>query len=207
VGLTRYNLNRPVRLLTRAEAGAAIDRVDEARARALRERALGWCYAADELYLIARRPLPGAEYYDAGALYENGVGAIRRFVDGFDRGLTRVPRLEGRRLRLVTGASMAPFLRERAPRLAAATGAAVDVVEVANDYFGASVTVAGLLSGQDILRALGRGREGDLIVLPAEALNAEDRFIDDTSRTELLDRLGPVDLRSGYEVTEALRAP
>ena len=206
VGLTRYNLNRPVRLLMPPEASAAIDRVDQARAHAHAERGLGWCYAADELYLIAGRPLPGRDYYDEGALYENGVGAVRRFVDGFDRGLPAVPTFEGRRVRLVTGASMAPFLRERTPRLAEATRAAVEVVEVANAYFGPSVTVAGLLAGRDIRGALGAPREGDVVVLPAEALNAEGRFIDDTTRDELAEWLGPVELRSGYEVTEALRA-
>jgi putative radical SAM enzyme (TIGR03279 family) len=207
VGLTRYNLDRPVRLLTAPEALAAIDRVDEARERALAERGLGWCYAADELYLVAGRPLPGADYYDEGALYENGVGAVRRFVDAFDRGLAEVPAYPGRRLRLVTGASMAPFLRERASRLAKATRAtAVEVVEVANAYFGPSVTVAGLLAGRDIRGALGDSREGDLVLLPAEALNAEGRFIDDISRDELAAWLGPADVRSGYEVTEALRA-
>jgi putative radical SAM enzyme (TIGR03279 family) len=206
VGLTRYNLNRPVRPLARDEAGAAIERVDEARIRALGERGFGWCYAADELYLIAGRPLPDADYYDDGALYENGVGAVRRFVEAFDRGLEVVPSFEGRRVRLVTGASMAPFIRERASRLSQATGAEVDVVEVVNEYFGASVTVAGLLAGRDILRALGASRGGDVVVLPAEALNGDDRFIDDTSMAELRAGLGSVDLRTGYEVTEALRA-
>jgi len=220
VGLTRYNLNRPVRLLRADEAAAVIERVDQARERARRERGFGWCYAADEMYLIARRDVPPAAYYDEGALHENGVGAIRRFVEGFDAGLPGVPRLPGRRIRLVTGASMAPFLRGRAPRLAERTGAAVDVVEVVNEYFGETVTVAGLLGGADILRALRGSREGaeavpggdagtragDIVLLPAEALNADGRFIDDVSKSDLLEELGPVDLRFGYEVTEALRA-
>jgi putative radical SAM enzyme (TIGR03279 family) len=206
VGLTRYNLNRPVRLIRAEEAAAAIDRVDGTRRLALRERGLGWCYAADEMYLIAGRPIPDTEYYDDGALHENGVGQIRRFVEGFERGLGSVPRLDGRRVRLVTARSMAPFLRERAPRLGAATGAAVEVVEVVNEYFGETVTVAGLLGGRDILRALGEGREGDLILLPAESLNADGRFIDDLPRAELATHLGPADVRSGYEVTEALSA-
>jgi putative radical SAM enzyme (TIGR03279 family) len=205
VGLTRYNLNRPVRLLRADEAQRAIARVDEARERAFPERGIGWCYAADEMYLIAGLPLPEAPYYDDGALYENGVGQVRRFVEAFDRGLGGVPRLDGRRLRLVTGASMAPFLRERAPRLGRASGATVEVVEVVNEYFGETVTVAGLLGGRDILRALDGSREHDLVLLPAEALNADGRFIDDLSRAELVERLGPAEVRSGYEVTEALR--
>jgi putative radical SAM enzyme (TIGR03279 family) len=206
VGLTRYNLGRPVRLLRADEASTAIGQVDRVRIRAGRERGLGWCYAADEMYLIAGRPIPARDYYDDGALYENGVGQIRRFVERFDAGLAAVPRFDGRRIRLVTGRSMAPFLRERGPRLAQATGARVDVVEVANGYFGETVTVAGLLGGRDILGALGEGAADDVILLPAEALNADGRFIDDLSRAELEARLGSADVRSGYEVTEALRA-
>jgi putative radical SAM enzyme (TIGR03279 family) len=204
VGLTRYNLNRPVRLLRADEARLAIERVDVARARSLPERGIGWCYAADEMYLIAGLPIPDGAYYDDGALHENGVGQIRRFVEAFDRGLGSVPRLAGRRVRLVTGASMAPFMRERAPRLARATGAAVEVIEVVNEYFGETVTVAGLLGGRDILRALEGSRAGDLVMLPAEALNADGRFIDDLSRAELEERLSPAEVRSGYEVTETL---
>jgi putative radical SAM enzyme (TIGR03279 family) len=205
VGLTRYNLGRPVRLLRADEALAAIAQVDAARERALRELGFGWCYAADEMYLIAGEPLPERAYYDDGALYENGVGQVRRFVELFDEGLASVPRFEGRRIRLVTGRSMAPFLRERTARLAKATRGTVEVVEVVNEYFGETVTVAGLLGGRDILRALGEGAAGDLVLLPAEALNADDRFIDDLSKAELTEALGPAEIRSGYEVTEALR--
>jgi putative radical SAM enzyme (TIGR03279 family) len=206
VGLTRYNLNRPVRLLTADEAGAAITAVDGARARAHRERGFGWCYAADETYLIAGAPIPEASYYDDGALYENGVGAVRRFMDGFEAGLGSVPRLDGQRIRLVTGRSMAPFLRERAERLAAATRGKVEVVEVTNDFFGETCTIAGLLAGRDILRALGGARPGDVVVLPAEALNADDLFIDSMPRAEVAAGLGGATLLSGYEITEALAA-
>jgi len=204
VGLTRYNLNRPVRLLTADEAAVAVAAVDRARTRARRERGFGWCYAADEMYLIAGAAIPEASYYDEGALYENGVGAVRRFVDGFEAGLGSVPRMHGRRIRLVTGRSMAPFLRERAGRLAAATGAAAEVVEVTNDFFGETCTVAGLLAGRDIQAALDGGGPDDVVVLPAEALNADDLFIDSMPRAELAGRLGGATLLSGYEITEAL---
>jgi putative radical SAM enzyme (TIGR03279 family) len=206
VGLTRYNVNRPVRLLKASEAIAAIVQVDGARRVGDTGRGFGWCYAADEMYLIGGLPLPEASYYDDGALYENGVGAIRRFVDGFERGLAEVPRFKGRRIRLVTGGSMAPFLDERASALAAATAASVEVLQVENRYFGDTVTIAGLLGGRDILNALQGTQSGDLVVLPAEALNADDIFIDDVPMDELRTVLAPASICTGYEVTEALRS-
>jgi putative radical SAM enzyme (TIGR03279 family) len=207
VGLTRYNVNRPVRLLKPEEARAVIAQVDEARTRALQERGEGWCYAADEMYLIAGQALPDAAYYDDGALHENGVGAVRHFVDIFDQEAERIPRMEGRRLRLVTGRSMTPFIQDRAARLAEITGARVEVVTVRNEYFGETVTIAGLLAGRDILSAL----EGDpadelqdLVVLPAEALNQDDVFIDDFTLDQLRVALGDTEIRTGYDLVDAL---
>lgn len=204
VGLTRYNLNRPVRLLHPDEARRTIEQVDAIRGRAMAERGLGWCYAADEMYLTAELPLPEADYYDDGALYENGVGAVRRFVDAFDEGLARVPKLPGRRIRLVTGRSFAPFLRERAEALATATEASAEVVEVVNDFFGETCTVAGLLGGRDILRALGHGDENEIIILPAEALNGDLAFIDSVPLAAVESALAPATVLRAYEVTEAL---
>lgn len=206
VGLTRYNLERPVRLLVPADAEAALAQVEHARERALAERGMGWVYAADELFLLACRELPGADYYDDFDLAENGVGTVRRFVDDFELGLAEVPPLYGRRIRIVTARSMAPFMRARAPRLAAATGALVEVVEVENRFFGETVSVAGLLAGRDIGDALGTGNEGDLVLVPAEALNADLLFIDSLPLDELAARVAPARVIPGYEVTAALRS-
>ncbi len=204
VGLTKYNLGRPVRLLMEDEAGRAIDQVDRARQRALADRSEGWCYAADEMYLIAGRELPGTVYYDDGALYENGVGAVRRFIDLFDDEADRIPRMDGSRIRLVTGRSMTPFLTERAPRLGRITGADVEVVTVRNDYFGETVTIAGLLGGRDILAALGPSSPNDVVVLPAEALNQDDAFIDDLTMKDFRAALGGAEIRTGHDLIDAL---
>jgi putative radical SAM enzyme (TIGR03279 family) len=205
VGLTRYNLNRPVRLLAAHEAAAAIDQVERARERARAERGEGWCYAADEMFLIAGRRLPEPDYYDDGSLTENGVGAVRALLDDLDGSLGDLPRLEGRRLRLATGASMAPFFRERAAALTGATGASIEVVEVANEFFGPTVSVAGLLAGSDFLRALEPGtRAGDVVLFSGEALNADGLFIDSMPLATLEASLSPARVLSGHSVPELL---
>lgn len=204
VGLTKYNIERPVRPLGSDEARRAIAQVDRARERALRERGEGWCYAADEMYLIAGMTVPDAPYYGEGALHENGVGAVRHFVNEFDHHAERLPRLEGRRLRLVTGRSMSPFLRARATRLEEVTGAEVEILEVTNQYFGETVTIAGLLGGRDILSAVGEAREEDMVVLPAEALNGDEHFIDDLSLESFRAQLRNVEVRAGHDLIDAL---
>jgi len=66
------------------------------------------------------------------------------------------------------------------------------------------VTIAGLLGGQDILKALGPVREGDVVVLPAEALNSDDTFIDDLPMQAFRDALPDVEIRTGHDLIDAL---
>ena len=207
VGLTRYNINRPVRALTSEEVARAIAQTDVARERALTERGHGWCYAADEMFLLAGKDLPDDAYYDDWPLTENGVGAINRFVREFDEAIAAAPDLAGRRLRIVTGWSMEPLFAERAPELAQATGAEVEVVPVTNEFFGESVTVAGLLGGRDIVAALPEDlTERDAILLPGEALNADDLFIDSYPLDAFRAEVAPATVTAHRGVAESLGA-
>jgi putative radical SAM enzyme (TIGR03279 family) len=206
VGLTKYNMGRPVRPLTAEEAAAAIGQVDRRRAMALEERARGWCYAADELYLVAGQDLPGDDYYDEGSLTENGVGAVRRFLREFESDLHKLPSLPDRSLRIVTGSSMAPFLSEEAPRLAQATGASVEILDIENRFYGKGVSVAGLLGGADIVAGVGATRQDEVILLAAEALNSDDVFIDDVPISEVRAALEPATVVAGYTIFECLES-
>jgi putative radical SAM enzyme (TIGR03279 family) len=207
VGLTRYNLNRSARLLEPVQARAAIDQIERARERAQRERGLGWAYAADELFFIADKELPDDDYYDDWPLTENGVGAVRRLLDEFEAGLTKLRDFTGRRVVIVTGTRMAPMLSSLAARLAETTGGEFDVIAVRNGYFGDTVTTAGLLPGNDIADALDRAAPFDLALLPAEALNDDDRFIDDVAFAAVRERFAPATVEAAFELTSALLAP
>jgi putative radical SAM enzyme (TIGR03279 family) len=204
VGLTKYNLDRPVRLLTEAEARQALAQVDRARLCARTERGTGWAYAADELFFIAQRPLPPASYYDDWPLTENGVGAVRRLLDDFDHGVATVPSLPGLRIGIVTGERMAPVLEPLAARLASATGATFTIVAVRNGMFGPTVTTAGLLPGSDIAAAVCARARFDRVLLPAESLNDDQLFVDDVPLGELAARLAPARVLPAHELTSAL---
>jgi putative radical SAM enzyme (TIGR03279 family) len=181
VGLTHYNLERPVRLLAAAEARAAIRQVEAARVRALDARGTGWAYAADEMFLLAGEPVPSADYYDDWPLTENGVGAVRSFLDDAAELIAAPPRLPGRRIGVVTGARMGEVLASVLPALAKATGASFELLTVENRLFGPTVTTAGLLAGADILDAIREAEARaplDAVLLPAESLNDDLLFID-----------------------------
>jgi putative radical SAM enzyme (TIGR03279 family) len=206
VGLTKYNLGRPVRLLTPAEARQAVAQVAEFRSRARGERGRGWVYAADELFLRAGLELPEGEYYDHWDLKENGVGSVTAFLRDFEEGVSDLPRLDDGRVVILTGRSMEPFMAELAPVVRRVTGAEVDVRGVTNLFFGDSVTVAGLLAGADLLRAVPDPTPRDLVLLPAESLNRDDLFIDSLSLEEFRKAVAPARVLAGFELTETLRS-
>ncbi|HUH13272.1 MAG TPA: DUF512 domain-containing protein [Longimicrobiales bacterium] len=185
VGLTRYNLERPVRLL-RPERGG------------------GWAYVGDEMWFIAERPLPDPGYYDDGLLTENGVGGVHAFLEETAALLRRPPELRGRRIAVVTGTRMAPVMAPLLERIAAATGADIEVLAVENRLFGATVTTAGLLPGEDMARALAAARPFDTALLPAEALNDDALFIDDLPLAGLRERFPDARLVPGHRLGETL---
>ena len=203
VALTNYSKLDRVRALTAAEAAAAVDEVERWSTRARHERGAGWVYGSDELYLQAGRPFPPAGDYDGFPQVENGVGAVRFLQELVERERASLADLRGQRVLVCTGRAMAPLMPIVLETVAAVTGATFDCVALENEYFGPTVTTAGLLPGQAFLEVL-RGRVGyDLALLPAEAVSDAGVFIDDLSLAEV-ERTAPMPLRLSYHFTDAL---
>lgn len=150
------------------------------------------CYAADEFYLKAQLPIPPAPFYGDFDQLENGVGLMaslkREFLDALE---DFVPPASARKVTLATGVAAHPFLdtlldelRQRCHNLTC------NVVPIVNDFFGDTITVAGLVTGGDLLKQL-QGRElGDALLLPDVMLRREgDIFLDDVSLEELSEAL------------------
>jgi putative radical SAM enzyme (TIGR03279 family) len=205
VGLTDYNQDRGVRPLTEAECERTLDLVERARQRARRERDTSWAYAADELFLQAGREVPGAEYFDDLELVANGVGAVSDIRDRARTDLAALPRLAGTRIVMVTGTSMAPHLTEIGREVARATGAAVETVRTENRLFGPLVTTAGLLGGEDHLRALRPYADFDIGLISRTAINDDELFLDDMSLAELRTALPGLEIWPSEHVTDVLR--
>jgi len=192
VGLTRYHRGG-VRLLRPNEAANILDLADEYIANLRPRLGCSWLYPADELFLLAERPIPSSDFYDDDAQMENGVGLVRVLLDDWQaaKSLWR-PMLGGlSRITLVCGASIAPTLRDIAAELHALAGVNVQVMSVDNRFFGESVTVSGLLTGQDVLATLAGHDLGEHVFLPRAMFDAEAALtLDDLSLAELAQRLG-----------------
>jgi putative radical SAM enzyme (TIGR03279 family) len=168
-----------------------------------------FAYLGDEFYILAGAPIPSRRHYGDFPLLENGVGMVRKFLDGFSRILARKPTGEFRAVRgtIATGVIFAPILKPTIAQFNARFGSALQVVAVENRFFGQGITVAGLLTGSDILAAL-HGRDcGELVMVPSEAMINEDYlFLDDLRREDLERSLGVPVLPTGYSPGEFFTA-
>lgn len=210
VGLTRYREGlTPLRLFTPEECGDVIDRMEAAAETALAKTGSRLFYPSDEFFLRAGRPLPDAAYYGEFGQLENGVGmcALTRaqFTEALDR---QEEPPAGSRLVLACGTLVAPLIRELVDTAQKKWHTIqAEVRPIRNDFFGETITVSGLVTGQDLAAQLA-GTDADLLLFPDAMLRREgDCFLDDMTPQQLSDALG-IPVRAvgadGAELLEAL---
>jgi NifB/MoaA-like Fe-S oxidoreductase len=150
-----------------------------------------WLLLADEWFTRAGLRLPGRNFYSQDwTQIENGVGLVRRFQEHSRRFIKseRAKCFSGLRLLLLTGSSFAPYLSQTIESLKQHADSKIKVVPVPNIAFGASVTIAGLLCGHDLLSAAQKnkffedGSTADAVVVPSASVRV---ITDSTGRREL----------------------
>jgi NifB/MoaA-like Fe-S oxidoreductase len=203
VALTEFSKHHLVAEPTEAQCRTALDSVERWAARAMAERSHPWVYGADDLYLQAKTPLPGPEWYGDFEQRENGVGAVRYLQTRIAAAAGQYGDWTGKRIAVATGTAMARLMPQVLADLAAETGAEFEILSLENDLFGSSVTTAGLLPGAAFQRALEHRGDLDLALLPAEAVNDDLLFTDDLDARVLAERV-PVEIRFSYDFADAL---
>ncbi|MEW6720999.1 MAG: DUF512 domain-containing protein [Thermodesulfobacteriota bacterium] len=183
VGLTSHRAGLPpLRPVTREEARETLALIGDFRPFAM---------AADEYYLLAGERVPGRKAYGSFPQLENGVGLLRRFLDD-KAALFRRKRWErsGEGGTVVTGKSAEGVVSDFLEEFSRRSGKPFRLVPAANRLMGESVTVAGLLGGEDILSAVGRKYRGPLYIPSVMLRDAGDVFLDGISPEELSRRAG-----------------
>ncbi len=198
LGFTRHQTTHASSYNSPMDAAKVIAQVQKWQF-AMRERdGVTWVHLADEFYLNARAPFPSSEWYDGFPQYENGIGLVRSFVDeATDRRrdlaaavATLPPDAES--VTVVTGIMAVTTL---AGLLNACDAAGrVRLLAVPNRFFGGNVAVTGLLTGEDLISAIGadakrRGSQSTYLV-PDVVLNNDGLTLDGVSASELASRAG-----------------
>jgi putative radical SAM enzyme (TIGR03279 family) len=205
VGLTQFSHLYTGKGMDRDTARTILVQVEKWGARAMKERGETWVFGSDELYMLAQRELPGPEHYGEFAQIENGVGSVTSLRMRVANGIDRIPRRDGQRIGVVTGAAMEPVMKPLLERLRAASGADFVLIVAENSLFGPTITTAGLLVGKDILRALGDRHDLDIALIPAETINEDGVFLDDYTLQAVRDSL-PMPIFPSYDFIDVLES-
>lgn len=191
VGLTAHREGLPVIVPYTTElAKRLLDQAHACQQRFLQSIGTRFVYPADEFYCVSGLPLPEEAAYEHYPQIENGVGLLRRFETEYSFAYQNMDASEtvARHVVVATGVSAAPYLDTLLKEKPVA-GIVAEVIAIPNQFFGGKVTVAGLLTGQDLLDAL-QGVSADEILIPSVTLRREDNlFLDGMPLAALQDAL------------------
>ncbi len=199
VGLTGHRQKLfNLRVPNRNEAQKTLEIIERHQKNFFKKTNTRFVFAADEWYIIAREAFPSDEEYEGYPQLDNGVGLIRWFLTEFNENLPRVAQslqtIEGD-LVIVTGASAIGLWDEIKKTLSKDfSELKLTVLPVSNHFFGPSVTVTGLLTGRDMIKAI-RSRpqsEKEVYLIPAVTLKqGEALFLDGLSVNDLIEACRP----------------
>lgn len=197
LGLTRYNTDERLTPVTPEFCRRTIREVGRLQREFRRTLGTTFAFLGDEIYLRAGLRVPSRKHYGDYPQIEDGIGMVRSFDNEFRALWRRLLRREasGRAVPAVhatvmTGMLFAPVLKTWIDRLNARFRTRLHVVGVENLYFGGDVSVAGLLTGGDLLAARGRVR-GDSVIIPSSMIKSgEDVMLDGIRLGELKQQLG-----------------
>ena len=147
-----------------------------------------FAWLADEWFLLAGQDLPPATHYEDYPQIGNGVGSIRQFLQQFEQAAAALPThiTPARQLIWVVGNTVEQAFQPIVHRLNQVEGLTVRMAALRSDYWGQTMTVTGLLTGQDILGALQGQDLGDGLLLPTVMLkHGTPQFLDDMTVEQL----------------------
>lgn len=186
LGLTRYNTDERLSAVTPEFCREVIEQVNHLQKQLHAELGTNFALLGDEIYLRGGRPIPATSHYGEYPQIEDGVGMVRSFVNEFAKVTKRIERDGGKKLKgrsgtILTGTLFAPVLRKLVDKLNDRFGSQLIVEPVENGYFGGDVSVAGLLTGSDLLSARER-ISGEFVLIPRQMLKSDDEIMLDGMR-------------------------
>ena len=211
VGLSKYRDGLyPLEPITAEDAAKTIDIIEKWQKKVYAEHGIHFIHASDEFYILAGRELPEEERYDGYIQLENGVGMIRLLTTEVHETLDELEGDEEKEeLSIATGklaaVYLAGFLEEIKKKF---PNRKVHLYPIRNDFFGEMITVAGLITGQDLIAQLKDKPLGSRLLLPECMFRSgEEVFLDDITRQEVENALQvPVNIvkSSGQDFVNAV---
>lgn len=211
VGLSKFREGLyPLKCFDKDSAGEALDIISEFQNKFLENYGTRLVFPSDEFFLIAERKIPGSDYYEDFAQYENGVGMLRSLEDEFMQALECSDYdNQNRKISIATGYSAYNTIKKLAGLAEKKySGLKCELYSIRNDFFGETITVSGLITATDILKQLENKNLGTELLISSSMLRRDtDVFLDDLTVSDVENRLNvkiiPVE-NDGFALLDAI---
>ncbi|WP_143319117.1 DUF512 domain-containing protein [Clostridium sp. HBUAS56010] len=189
VGVSKYREGLyPLEAFQKEDAKKVLDIVGRWQSKLYKEHGSHFIHASDEFYILAELPIPPASQYDGYIQLENGVGMIRILEEEVTAALKVIEEDEvSEEISIATGKLAAPYIKSHARKVMDKfPGRKIHVYTIRNVFFGEQITVAGLITGQDLINQLKDQKLGSRLLLPECMFRSgEEVFLDDITRTDV----------------------
>jgi putative radical SAM enzyme (TIGR03279 family) len=184
IGMTKFRQGlAKIDPVTKEVALRTIKDIEALQERFLEESGRRFAYLSDEFYIRAELDMPSVENYDGFIQLENGVGLVRKLDAEIQMLLNDLEpeAIRPKEITIATGKLAEPFIKKMANRIMQAVkGVEIEVIGVENNFFGPLITVAGLVTGQDLMAQLKGRIKGDTLLIPKVMLKSDEPiFLDD----------------------------
>lgn len=188
VGLTKYRENlTKLEPFDKVKAANVLDITEKYAVKYKEKYGVRKVYAADEFYLKAERQIPSAEFYGDFDQLDNGVGMWALFKEEAQEAIKNICEYDGIKRTVVTGEAAFPLINETVENIKSKiSNIDCEVFKIRNDFFGEQITVAGLVTGGDIISQLKDKNLGKELLIPSSMLRHEnDMFLDSVTVEDL----------------------
>lgn len=195
VGVTKYREGLyELKLYDKKTAQEELDRISEIQKKYIKEIGSPFVRLSDEFYVLAERDVPSSDFYDGFEQLEDGIGMIRVFRDTIESSLKNLKKDIKGSFTVITGVSAYEEIVKGTQKICNVNSKInIKVEKIINDFFGHTITVAGLVTGGDIIQQLKEVELEEYIIIPNVMLrkgyelasNDEKVFLDDVTIEQL----------------------
>lgn len=169
VGVTKYRKENNLVELTLYNKKTALEQINKMsklQKKFIDEIGEPFVRLSDEFYVVAGEEIPSKKFYNDFEQLEDGVGIIRLFRDNIDKNIEKLKKNITGKFTIITGALAYDEILKAANKIMSTNKCLkIDVKKIINNFFGDTITVAGLLTGKDIIEQLSKDKVQDFIIM------------------------------------------
>jgi putative radical SAM enzyme (TIGR03279 family) len=195
IGITKYREKlHKVIPYTAALSNELLDFIEEKQNKFIEELGTRFIFASDEFFALTQRKLPSQNEYEGFPQLENGVGLMKSFGTEIFEEIDKIisPIEKKKKYILATGTLANNFMVEMKDKIVEKFDELeLLVVPIVNKFFGQTITVSGLITGQDLIQQLREYKDVDRIIIPRSMMKADEEiFLDNLTLEEVTKELG-----------------